>query len=170
MITMDERADGLAAALRRLWPTQRLVKTLGVLVLTVLLAGGGVMARRAWADQHTRPASTAVPQSVAMEELLGVRFSRVAVVADGGLLTLSYVVLDSEKALRFQSDVTHPPRLTSEARKLSTVRVSLMKQGHALRTGQTYYLVYENTRGAIRAGEKLSITDGAVTLAHVPVL
>jgi hypothetical protein len=111
-----------------------------------------------------------VPQNSAMEDQLGVRFSRVAVVGDGGLLTVTYVVLDSEKASRFQSDVTNPPVLSSESRTGGTKRVSLMKQGHTLRNGQTYYLVYENTRGAIRHGERVTITYEQLKLEHVPVL
>ena len=115
-------------------------------------------------------ASRSVPQNAAMEKALGVRFSRVAVVADGGLITVSYVVLDPEKASRFQLDGAHPPVLHSEARGLSTQRVSLMKQGHTLRAGQTYYLVYQNTRGALKADELVSIDSGALHLRHVPVL
>ncbi|HEX2904804.1 MAG TPA: hypothetical protein VHO01_15235, partial [Jatrophihabitans sp.] len=111
-----------------------------------------------------------VPQSAAMEKLTGVRFSQVAVVADGGLITLSYVVLDTEKATVFQAATAHPPVLTSEARKLSLSKVALMKQGHTLRAGQTYYLVYDNTADAVRSGELVTITDGAVVLSHVPVL
>ncbi|MGV8966509.1 MAG: hypothetical protein ACOH2F_09530 [Cellulomonas sp.] len=116
------------------------------------------------------PASTIVPESSAMENALGVRFSRVAVVADGGLITVSYVVLDAEKATRFQSDREHPPVLRSESRDRGTHRVSLMKQGHSLRAGQTYYLVYENTAGALRSGEQVTIDDGDLHLPHVPVL
>jgi hypothetical protein len=116
-----------------------------------------------------RPGST-FPQSAAMEDKLGVRFSRVAVVGDGGLITLSYVVLDGAKATEFQSDVTHPPVLRSEARDASTARVSLMKQGHTLRPGQTFYLVYENTGAALRPGEMVAIDIGGLTLPHVPVL
>ena len=120
--------------------------------------------------QSRAQASHLVPQSSAMENALGVRFSRVAVVGDGGLLTVSYVVLDAEKATRFQSDTTHPPVLHSEARDGSTRRVSLMKQGHNLRAGQTYYLVYENTAGALRPDEQVTIQDGTLRLRHVPVL
>lgn len=120
--------------------------------------------------QSRAVASRAVPQNAAMEKALGVRFSRVAVVADGGLITVSYVVLDPEKASRFQLDGAHPPVLHSEARGLSTQRVSLMKQGHTLRAGQTYYLVYQNTRGALKPNELVSIDPGALQLRHVPVL
>ena len=120
--------------------------------------------------QSRAQASHLVPQSAAMENALGVRFSRVAVVGDGGLVTVSYVVLDAEKATRFQSDTTHPPVLRSEARDGGTRRVSLMKQGHSLRAGQTYYLVYQNTAGALRPDEQVTIEDGSLRLRHVPVL
>jgi hypothetical protein len=110
------------------------------------------------------------PQSAAMEQQYGVRFSRIAVVGDGGLITLTYVVLDSEKAGRFQADVQHPPELRSEERAGGTKRISVMKQGHTLRPGQTYYLVYQNTKGALRHGERASILLGDLTLRHAPVL
>jgi hypothetical protein len=140
-----------------------------LLVATIVLAG---VAASVAGIVHVRSThhSRTMPHSAAMEANLGVRFSRVAVVGDGGLITVSYVVLDSEKAGRFQSDVAHPPVLTSEARPVSTKRVSLMKQGHTLRAGQTYYLVYENTRGALRHGEQVTLGYGPLRLKHVPVL
>ncbi|MGZ4598457.1 MAG: hypothetical protein ACXVYY_13595 [Oryzihumus sp.] len=139
------------------------------LVVAVVLALAAVVAGNLLGDR-AEASRMRVPQSAAMEQALGVRFSRVAVVGDGGLITLSYVVLDAEKASRFQSDVAHPPTLRSEARQGSTHRVSLMKQGHTLRPGQTYYLVFENTAGALHPGELATIDDGALQLRHVPVL
>ena len=136
---------------------------IAVLAILVAFIVGNLVQSRA-------QASGSMPQNAAMEKALGVRFSRVAVVADGGLVTVSYVVLDPEKASRFQLDGAHPPVLHSEARGLSTSRVSLMKQGHTLRAGQTYYLVYQNTRGALRPHEQVSIDAGALHLRHVPVL
>ncbi|MEO6145343.1 MAG: hypothetical protein ABIP19_15305 [Dermatophilaceae bacterium] len=151
------------AGTRRL--TRRPLRWVVIAVLAVLVALiiGNVVQSRA-------QASRAVPQSAAMEQALGVRFTRVAVVADGGLITVSYVVLDPEKASRFQKDDANPPVLNSEARGLSTRRVSLMKQGHVLRAGQTYYLVYQNTKGALRPSEQVSIDAGGQQLRHVPVL
>jgi hypothetical protein len=136
---------------------------LAVVALLVAVIVGNVVQSRAQAGQ-------AVPQNAAMEKAMGLRFSRVAVVADGGLITVSYVVLDPEKASLFQLDGAHPPVLRSEARELSTKRVSLMKQGHTLRAGQTYYLVYQNTRGALRPGEMTGIEVGSLHLRHFPVL
>ncbi len=111
-----------------------------------------------------------VPRSAAMEKLAGVRFSRVVVVGDGGLVTVFYMVLDPEKATQFQADRDHPPKVSSEDRAGGTQRASIMRAGHQMRAGQTYYLVYENTGGAIRSHEQVSLRYGGVTLAHVPVL
>ncbi|MDH2413970.1 hypothetical protein [Nocardioides sp. CER19] len=115
-------------------------------------------------------AGAAVPQSTQLESRTGVRFSRVAVVGDGGLVTLSYVVLDAEKASAFQADREHPPRLASEARHGGTQRASIMRAGHQMRAGQTYYFVYENTGGAIESGEQVTISYDGLSLEHVPVL
>lgn len=141
---------------------QRLM-VIAVLAILVALITSNVVQARANAGRT-------VPQNAAIEKVLGVRFSRVAVVADGGLITVSYVVLDPEKASRFQLDGANPPVLHSEARGLSTKRVSLMKQGHTLRAGQTYYLVYQNTQGALRPGELVTIDVGTQHLQHVPVI
>ncbi|MCU1500191.1 MAG: hypothetical protein QOE99_1496 [Actinomycetota bacterium] len=138
--------------------------TMLLIALLATLVTHNVMAARASSVSHR------VPQSAAMEDAFGVRFSRVAVVGDGGLITLTYVVLDAEKATRFQAGTTDPPLLRSESRLGGTGRVSLMRQGHNLRAGQTYYLVYQNTKGALRAGEKVTLTKDGLTLAHLPVL
>lgn len=136
-------------------------------VMIAALIGLGARGVEAWRPAHHQKA---FPQSASMEDRYGIRFSRIAVVGDGGLVTVSYVVLDPEKATRFQSDVAHPPTLKSEARKGATSRMSLMKQGHSLRAGQTYYLVYENTKGALKHNELATIVEGGLQLRHVPVL
>jgi hypothetical protein len=152
----------LRAAAGRRWIRRALI----VVVVAVAATTGLYVAGQLTAQSGV----VAFPQNPALEDQFGVRFTRIAVVGDGGLVTLSYVVLDSEKASRFQSDVAHPPVLVSESRTESTQRVSLMKQGHALRTGQSYYLVYQNTHAALRSGETATIVEGDVQLAHVPVL
>ncbi|WP_112237314.1 hypothetical protein [Kribbella monticola] len=138
-----------------------------VIVATVLVVG---LAAGGYAIAKGSSGSTEFPQSAAIEAQYGVRFSRIAVVGDGGLVTLTYVVLDSERATRFQSDVQHPPELRSEKRDGGTKRVSVMKQGHTLRAGQTYYLVYQNTKGALQHSAKATILVGSLSLQHAPVL
>jgi hypothetical protein len=137
-----------------------------VIALAVLLALGGLVVHNLLASSAADPV---VPTSAAMENVLGVRFSRVAVVGDGGLVEVSYLVLDSEKATRFQSRTADPPVLTNLGSGRTTKRVSLMKQGHQLRNGQTYYLVYLNS-GVLKPGDRAEITSQHQTLTGVPVL
>ena len=140
------------------------------LVLVVLLAL--VAATLAWRAAGTAQASNRydVPHNSSMEAKLGIRFTQAAVVADGGLVELRYTVLDTGKATTFQNDVHHPPVLKGSKRgKESLYRTALMKQGHNLRAGQTYYILYMNNHGAVRSGESLEIDAGGAALANVPV-
>jgi hypothetical protein len=154
------RTEGVTSA------RQTVVRALAVALLIVM---GALLAHQVTAAR-TSGKERAVPQSAAMEDALGIRISRIAVVGDGGLITMSYVVLDAEKAAKFQVDSADPPVLTSESRDGGTSRVSLMRQGHNLRAGQTYYLVYQNTKGAIKGGEEVTVTKDDLSLEHVPVL
>jgi hypothetical protein len=142
----------------------RVVGVVAVVVFSILLVGHNLTT-----SPKSQAGSHKMPQNAAMEDQLGIRFSQVAVVGDGGLLTVTYVVLDSEKASKFQNDVAHPPILKSELRKGSASRVSLMKQGHTLRAGQKYYLVYQNPADLVRHNEKIEIDYGQLSLKHVPV-
>ena len=111
-----------------------------------------------------------VPHSASMEAKLGVRFTSASVVADGGLIELSYTVLDSAKASTFQNDVHHPPVLKGYKRtKDSLYRTALMKQGHDLRAGQTYYILYMNNHNSVRPGDSMEIDAAGAVLANVPV-
>ena len=144
----------------------RLLVNVGLAVIVAALLGWLLVSPHLGGAQ----ASEKVPHSAALEASTGVRFTRIAVVGDKGLLTVSYVVLDPEKATAFQADRDHPPRLRSESRDGGTQRASIMRAGHLMRPGQTYYLVYENTDGAIRAGEQASVSYGGRVLHDVPVL
>lgn len=110
-----------------------------------------------------------VPHDAQMEAALGIRFSQAAVVGDGGLVELRYVVLDTQKASAFQNDTAHPPTLKSERNGKIAWRPALMKQGHELRPGASYYLLYLNNGGAIKPGDAIEIDYGQRKLQHVPV-
>jgi hypothetical protein len=140
-----------------------------LLVLAVVLAA---LALLVW--RTTGPAEAGrgyhVPRSSGLEARLGVRFVQAAVVADGGIVELRYTVLDSQKASAFQRKVHNPPVLRSERRNGAPLyRTALMRQGHDLRPGESYYVLYLNNSHAIRPGETLTIDAGNDTLAHVPV-
>lgn len=144
-------------------------------LVALLVAIGGLLAVHAAAGagsrSDVRPAAAHVPRNEALEKLTGVRISQVAVVGDGGLVTVFYVVLDPERATQFQADREHTPKLHSESRQASTDHTSIMRAGHSMRAGATYYLVYENGGGSIlRPGELTTLTYRGVSLRHVPVL
>ncbi|MEU8261754.1 hypothetical protein AB0C02_14180 [Micromonospora sp. NPDC048999] len=132
---------------------------LALVAVSIVRFGGYADARQGYA----------VPQDGQLESVLGIRFTQAAVVGDGGLVELRYVVLDTQKASAFQNDTKHPPRLRNERSGKLAWRAALMKQGHELRPGQSYYLLYLNNDNAIKRGDKIEITSGQRRLAHVPV-
>lgn len=139
-------------------------------VLTVVLALAllGVLAWRFAGAAGASP-DYRVPHDGQMENELGVRFTQAALVADGGLVELRYVVLDAQKGSAFQNDTKHPPLLKNERTGKTAWRTALMKQGHELRAGQSYYILYLNNGNAIRRGEDIEIQAGKHRLAHVKV-
>jgi hypothetical protein len=111
-----------------------------------------------------------VPHDAKIESATGVRFEQAAVVGDGGLIELTYTVLDTQKASRFQSDVKHPPVIYNEKdRRKAVYRTALMRQGHDLRPGQTYFILYQNNGGTVKRGGTIEINAGGGKLVSVPV-
>jgi hypothetical protein len=138
------------------------------ITLLLALALVGVVLFRFTGLAHAGPRYN-VPHNAQMEAALGVRFTQAAVVGDTGLIELRYVVLDAQKASAFQNDTAHPPLLRNERSGKNAWRAALMKQGHELRPGQTYYLLYLNNQGAIHRGDKITVEAAGKRLLHVPV-
>jgi hypothetical protein len=138
------------------------------LTLLLALALAGAVTLHLSTGAHAGPPYD-VPHDGQMEAALGIRFSQAALVADGGLVELRYVVLDAQKASAFQNDTKHPPVLRNERTSKTTWRAALMKQGHELRPGQSYYLLYLNSQNAIKRGDTIAIESGKRHLLHVPV-
>ena len=139
------------------------------LVVAVVVLALAVTAAVIVLTRHPSSAGAPMPSNPAMEQSLGIRVTRVALVGDGGLVQVNYLCLDPAKAAVFQSDTTHPPLLASEDRGTQTSTVALMKKGHAMTAGQTYYFVYRNS-GAVEQDEFASLSYKGMTLAHIPVL
>jgi hypothetical protein len=137
------------------------------IVLLTLLLSAAAIGRFATSADARDPYS--VPQDGQLESILGVRFVQAALVGDDGLVEISYTVLDTQRASKFQNDVKHPPVLRNERTGKTAWRTALMRQGHELRPGQTYYILYLNNQNAIKRGDKLEIGTTARKLAHVPV-
>lgn len=145
--------------------TMQLARSRGLVVVLIVLAlvvgAAGLRADAA----HKRK----MPTDALFESRTGVRVTRVALVGDGGLVDMRYVVLDTQKAKRWFGNTRRPPKLNDRTEGESFYRVAAMRQGHELRAGQTYYLIYLNTDGAIDRGDVLDVAAAGDRLAKVPV-
>jgi hypothetical protein len=140
--------------------------------LLVLVLAAALVALLVWrfaGSAQARAGSGQAPANPAMENSLGIRMDSVQLVAAGGIVEVRYTVLDAVKASKFQDDVHHPPVLHSEQHGGNIYRTALMKQGHDLRPGQTYYVLYLNNANAVHRGDTLEIDAGRNRLQHVPV-
>lgn len=158
---MNADALGTAGRLARRW---WLRATALVVAITVAIAAGVVIANAREARQ--RPP---FPRNPAMETAAGVQFVRATLVADGGLIDVRYVVLDSPRARRYLSDTSKPPRLVNLRNKRVVDRAAPMRDAHDKRAGQTYYLIYQNTGNSVHRGDRITLTIAGVTLNDIPV-
>lgn len=139
-----------------------------VLVLAMAVALTAVLIWRFASPAQAKDAYR-VPENPGMENSLGIRVDAARLVAGSGIVEVRYTVLDAQKASNFQNDVHHPPVLRSEQHGGNVYRTALMKQGHDLRPGQSYYVLYLNNGGSVHHGDTIEINDGGNRLQHVPV-
>ena len=108
-----------------------------------------------------------MPNSAEMEEKFGVRFSFLAVTADGGMVELRYRVVDEGKAANFGHYSETAPMLVSEdSGKIVDVTIMGL-HNHRVEPGRTYYVLYRNTSSAIQSGRPVTIVVGDIKLEHV---
>lgn len=115
------------------------------------------------------------PISPAIEERWGIRVTRLAVTADGGMVDFRYQVIDPNKALALADSATQT--LAGSGRPLVTlvaedtgqkVEASVpMPHKDDLVVGRTYFVLYGNTVGAIKRGRPVTIVIGDLRLEHV---
>lgn len=121
-------------------------------------------------------AGIAFPTSAAIEDKWGVRFTAINVLADGGMVEVRYLVLDTAKGSRIHSgNVADLPYLRAESTGLEVRSQSLMFHVHTDHAGpdvvgRAYSLIYGNSNGAMRMNGLATIVlpDG-LRLEHVPV-
>jgi len=124
------------------------------------------VASQVTASNETRARPT-VPQDPSVESKSGIRVTRANLAGDGGLIDLRYIVLDPTLATEFTGNTDAPPVIVRGGAKLD--RVAAMREGHDLRPGQTYYLIYLNRAGTVHRGDKIDLEIAGVTLHSVPV-
>jgi hypothetical protein len=135
---------------------------MAILGLVVLLAAVSLYA------STIRPPS--MPANPDIEARWGIRVTQVGVIADGGLIDVRFLVLDADRALELMSDPANLPVIVDARSGLVVRSAAMMGNGHhQLPEGRTSFLLYRNTRGAIKSGSLVALRFGELRLDHVPV-
>lgn len=140
------------------------IAVLAFLAVTPIITGA-VVAQGSTRLAH-RPK---MPTSVALETKAGVKVVRATIAGDGGLLDVRYQVLNAPNAQYWFANTSKPPKLLDLRSGLVISRVAPMRDAHQQRPGQTYFLIYQNSGGAIHRGDKINLTVAGVTLRGIPV-
>ena len=137
-----------------------------LLVLGLLaLVSAGIGAWQLFGPEKQWVAGT-MPISPEIEEKFGVRFSLLAVTADGGMIELRYRVIDEGRAANFGHYTETAPLLIAEDTG-DVVDVTIMGlHNHRVEPGRQYYVLYRNTGGAIESGRPVTIALGDLKLEH----
>ena len=137
-----------------------------VLVIgALLLLGAALVAWRILALEPEWVAGT-MPISPEIEEKFGVRFSHLAVTADGGMVELRYRILDEGRSANFgHYSETAPLLIAEDSGKLVDVTIMGL-HNHRVEPGRQYYVLYRNTAGAIESGRPVTIVLGDLELQH----
>lgn len=133
--------------------------------LLVVLSGGLFAGWRLFGPEPKWEPGT-MPVHPEIEEKFGVRFTFLAVTADGGMVELRYRVIDENKAANFgHYSETAPMVISEDNGKIIDVTVMGL-HNHRVEPGRTYYVLYRNTEGAIKSGRPATIAIGDLNLEH----
>lgn len=144
-----------------------------VFVVLVLLAG--VVTWMIWSQFGTQLAAWGGAKSVAemdqahFTEETGVKITRIAVSAGGGMIDLRYQIADPDKAIIVHDD-ERPPTIIDE-RSGTVISRPWHEHSHDrdLHTAVIYYELLMNPEGIINPGSLVTIKIGDTILEHVRV-
>jgi hypothetical protein len=152
-------------------PARSLTMPVVAMILGALLIAGALL----WQQrQGQAPASLAermapMPVSSEIEAAYGVRIAQVATTADGGLVDLRYTVIDPDKAALMTESIEGLPKIVAGNGTLLDQRGAGHRHGQNLEAGTTYFLLYTNTKNALRPGDRVVVRVGDLSLNDVPV-
>jgi hypothetical protein len=140
-----------------------------VVVLGTAYGAGAADKRRGESDNKEK--RKRVPESRQLEARGGFKLRGVELIADGGLVLMRYTVLDPDKVEKIKSDegTGEGPKIENQKDTKTLVPSGGMRHDHKLRAGQSDFTMYQNTDGAVKKGDKISITIQGVTITDVPV-
>lgn len=151
----------------------KLPAVLLVITCGALLIGAGVLvAMTIFPTPVTelRPVPGAeMPSNPAIEQRWGIRIKQIGVSADGGLVDFRFIVLDADKAASMLQDAKNLPVLITNGTRRVVNSASLMSAKHDMNLGQTYFLLYRNTGGAIKHNSLVDVVFQDLTLPNAVV-
>lgn len=143
-------------------------RAVAVLAGGALLAAGLLAASVAGqADAAAGPPRT--PTDRVVEANSGIRVLAAHVVGAGGIVELTYQVLDPAKASIVEGDVDRTPLITDAKTGDQLHDTAAMRHGHVMRPAGTYFLLYFNKGKVIKPGDVIDVTINGSTLHGVPV-
>lgn len=147
-------------------------KLVWVATFLVLVFVAGFAAMRLWnmREQATADARMAEMQQEAFAQIeneWGIRITRVALIADGGLIDLRYQVTDPDKAIFMFDDVDNIPKLvTNNGVELG---LNTVPHEHELLFGLTYFFLLRNVDNLVEPGSAITVRVGDIYLPQLPV-
>lgn len=137
-------------------------------ILGAVLALVGVLG---WQGARTHGDASArtstMPSSPAIEARYGVRLLGAYVTAAGGMVQISYEIIDPDKASSIHDDAVSP---VLEMRGIRFDTPGLVGHGHSKETpvaGRTGYVLLANSLGLLHVGDQVSIVVGESSLGGV---
>lgn len=102
-----------------------------------------------------------------IEDLWGVRFMHVALVAEGGLLDIRYQVTDPDKAVYMFDEVENIPRII--ASNGTELAMNDDPHSHDLEFGFSYFFLLRNVDDSVKPGDQVTIAVGDLELPYFEV-
>ena len=154
--------------MQTLFQTRRLqaLFALALPTLALLAVAAGVLA---WTIFSQPNPGLAMPVNSAIETAYGVRVTQLAVTADGGLVDMRYTVLDADKAQTMMGDLATLPAIEDRASGTTLRLKRPMTHKSDLVPGRSYYILYVNAGGKLKAGGVASILMGDLRLEPIRV-
>ena len=139
-----------------------------LLAVGLLIVAGGLLATwqlyRGGSEAQAR--EPGIPLSQEIEDKFGIRFTFMAVIADGGMVDLRFRIIDPAKAANFGHYTETSPRLISEDSGLAVDTTIMGLHHHEMEVGRVYYILYRNTANAIRPGDPVTIAIDDMKIEH----
>jgi hypothetical protein len=133
----------------------------------LLAAAAGVVIAPALPHGPDGPAR--MPASPEVEQRYGVHFTMVGVTADRGLVDVRFIVLDPDRTADMLSAPERLPRLVLERKNRALPSAALLPMIHDPVPGRTYYVLYRNSGGAVRKGDRVTLAFDHASVRHVLV-